>query len=97
MYWQNSHEMGMHAAKHRTEHRDLNGEVRARTEGDERVCNPIGSTTVSTNQTPQNLSGTKPPTTEYTLGDPRLQLDTSSRAWSYPASMGEVPLGPMEA
>jgi hypothetical protein len=30
-----------------------NGGVRERTEGAERVCNPIGRTTMSTNQTPR--------------------------------------------
>jgi hypothetical protein len=44
----------LHSAKHRTEHRDPNGEVRARTKVAEGVCHPIGRTTVSTNQTPQS-------------------------------------------
>jgi hypothetical protein len=34
-------------------HRDPNGRVRERTEGAEGVCNPIGKTTISTNQIPQ--------------------------------------------
>jgi hypothetical protein len=42
-------QMRMHAVKYQTEHRDHNGEVRARTEGDEELCNPIGRTTISTN------------------------------------------------
>jgi hypothetical protein len=46
--------MQMLAAKHWTEHGDPNGRVRGRTEGAEGVCNTIGRTTVSTNQTPQS-------------------------------------------
>jgi hypothetical protein len=34
-----------------TEHGVPNGRVRERTEGAEGVCNPIGRTTISTNQT----------------------------------------------
>jgi hypothetical protein len=51
------------------------GGVRERTEGAEGVFNPIGRTTISTNQTPSaELPGTKPPTKEYTWRDPWLQL-----------------------
>jgi hypothetical protein len=39
--------------------------VKERTEGVEGVCNPIGRTTISTNQTPAELPGTKPSTKEY--------------------------------
>ena len=42
----------MSTAKHWTERRDHSGEVRARTIGAEGVCNLIGRTTISTNQTP---------------------------------------------
>jgi len=52
----------MVAAKHWTEQEDPNGGVREKTEG---VCNTIGRTTISTNQTPPELTGTKPPTNEY--------------------------------
>jgi hypothetical protein len=45
--------MQMLAANHKTEHRDLNGRVRERTEGAEEVCNPIGRIATSTNQTPE--------------------------------------------
>jgi hypothetical protein len=41
-------------ANHWTEHRVLNGGVIERTEGAEGVCNPIGRTTISTNQIPQS-------------------------------------------
>ena len=43
-------QMWMLTANHWTEHRDPSGEVRGRNEGAEGVCNPIGRTTVSTNQ-----------------------------------------------
>ena len=49
-----------------TEHGVLNGGVREKTEEAKGVCNPIGRTTISTNQTPPELPGTKPPTKEYT-------------------------------
>jgi hypothetical protein len=45
------------AANHWTEHRVPNGGVRERTEGAEGVCNPIGRTTISTNQILQNSQG----------------------------------------
>jgi hypothetical protein len=43
----------MLAANHQTEHDDHNGWVKGRTEGAEGVYNPIGRTTISTNQTPK--------------------------------------------
>jgi hypothetical protein len=43
--------MLMLTTKHWTEHRDPNGRVKERTEGDERVCSPIRRTTISTKQT----------------------------------------------
>jgi hypothetical protein len=46
--------MQMLTVYHQIECRDSNGEVRARIEGAEEVCNPIGRTTISTNQTPQS-------------------------------------------
>jgi hypothetical protein len=49
--------MWMQTAKHQTEHGDPNGGVRTRTEGAERVCNPIGRTTVSINQNLQSSQG----------------------------------------
>jgi hypothetical protein len=57
-----------------TEHRVLNGGVRERTEGAERVYSPIGRTTMLTIQTSPEFPGTKPPTKEYTWRDPWLQL-----------------------
>jgi hypothetical protein len=44
--------MWMLEANHQSEHGDPNGGVRGRTERAERVCNPIGRTTISTNQIP---------------------------------------------
>jgi hypothetical protein len=44
----------MITANHWTEHMDPNGGVRERTETAEGVCNPIGRTTITTNQIPQN-------------------------------------------
>jgi hypothetical protein len=66
--------MRMLAANHQTEHGVPSGGVRGRTEGVERVCNSIGRTIISTNQTPPTpeLSGTKPPTKEYIWRDPWL-------------------------
>jgi hypothetical protein len=55
----------MLATNYWVEHGNINGRVRERTEGAEGVCNPIGRTTISTNQTLPELSGTKPPTKEY--------------------------------
>jgi hypothetical protein len=50
-----------------TEPRDPNGRVGGRTEGAEGDCNPIGRTTISTNQTPTlELPESKPPIKEYT-------------------------------
>jgi len=66
--------MQMLAANHWTEHGDLNGRVRGRTERAEGVCNPIGRTAISTNQILPEVPGTKPPTKEYTWRDPWLQL-----------------------
>jgi hypothetical protein len=45
----------MLAANHRTESGDPSEEVKWRTERAERVCNPIGRTTISTKQTPKAL------------------------------------------
>ena len=40
---------------YKTEHRALNGEARESTQGAEGVCNPIGETTICTNQYPPEL------------------------------------------
>jgi len=60
---------------HGTEHGNPNGRVRGRTDGAEGTCNPIGRTTIPTNQPPlPEHPGTKLPTKEYTWSDPWLQL-----------------------
>jgi hypothetical protein len=56
----------MLTANHWTEHGVPNRGVGERTEGFEGVCNSIGKTKISTNQTPPELPGTKPSTKEYT-------------------------------
>jgi hypothetical protein len=83
----------MLTANYWTEHGVPNGGVRERTEGAEGVCNPIGGTTISTNQIPLELPGTKPPTKKYTWRDPwfwahmwqrMALLDINRRGpWSY--------------
>jgi hypothetical protein len=48
---------------------------KGRTEGTEGVCNPIGRTTISTNQISiPELPRTKPTTKEYTWSYPWLQM-----------------------
>jgi hypothetical protein len=67
--------MWMLTANHQIEHGDPNGGVGGRNEGAKGVCNSIGRTTISTNQTPPpELSRTKSPTKEYTWRHPWLQL-----------------------
>jgi len=63
-------QMRMVAANHWTEQEDSNGGVREKTEGAEEICNTIGITTITTNQIPAKLPGTKPTNKEYTWGDP---------------------------
>jgi hypothetical protein len=90
----------MHRVKHQTEHGDPNAKVGARTEGAEGVCHSIGRTIILTNQTPQKLPGTKPPTKEYTWAGVGGTYGSSwiySRRWPYQASLGAAPLGPVEA
>jgi hypothetical protein len=57
-----------------TEQENPNGGLREMSKGAEGVCNPIGRTTISTNQMPPDLPGTKPLTKEYIGRDPWLQL-----------------------
>ena len=49
--------MWMLAAESQSEARDPNGGVKGRIEGAEGVCNPIGGTTISTNQMSQSSQG----------------------------------------
>jgi hypothetical protein len=55
---------------HWTEHGVSKGGIRERTDGAEGVWNPVGRTTISTNQTPPEHPGNKPPTKECTRRDP---------------------------
>jgi len=63
-------QMRMLATNHRTEQGDPNGGDRAKTEGAEGVCNLIGRNTISINQNPPELPGTKPLINEYTWRGP---------------------------
>jgi hypothetical protein len=65
---------GMLAANHWTEQGDPSGRVREKTEGTERVCNPIGRTKLSIRPLTPELPGSKPSTKEYPWRDPWLQL-----------------------
>jgi hypothetical protein len=66
-------------ANYWTEPRDSFGRARRRTEGAEGDCNPMRRTTISTNQTPSELPGTKPPTKEHTWAVPWLQIHMQQR------------------
>jgi hypothetical protein len=95
--------MQLHAANHWTEHEDPNGGVRRRrTEETEADCNPIGRTTVSTYQTPpphthtQSSQGLKHQP-KSTHGGTHVSSCICSRRLPYLASIGEKPLGPVEA
>jgi hypothetical protein len=62
--------MQMLAANLWTKYRDPNGGASGRTDGAKGLSNSIGRTTISTKQIPSKLTGTKPPTKEYTWRDP---------------------------
>jgi hypothetical protein len=82
----------MLTANHWTECGVPNRGVRERTEEVEGVCNPIGRTTLSTNQTPQNFEGLS--------HQKRITHGSScicSRGCPCHASMGREVLGPMKA
>jgi hypothetical protein len=86
----------MLATDHWTENRVPNGGVRERTGGAEGVCNPIGRTTIWTNQSSQSFQGLnhQPKSTHGgTHGSSRI----CSRGWSCRASMGEEALGSVKA
>ena len=89
-------QMLMLAAKHQTEQGDLNWGVRERAGGAERVCNPIGKTTVSTYQTPQSSQGLNHQP-KNTNGGTHGSSCPCSRGWPYLASMREKALGPVKA
>jgi hypothetical protein len=75
-----------------SEHGIPNGGVRERTEGAEGVCNPIGRTTISTNQSSQGLNSQPRSTHRGTHGSSRI----CSKRWPCWASMREEALGPVK-
>jgi hypothetical protein len=60
------------------------------------VCNPIGSTTISTNQIAPELPGIKPPTKEYICRTHNFCL-IGSKGWYCQASRVKEYLGPEKA
>jgi hypothetical protein len=88
--------MRIFTASYHTRHGDPNGGVRARTEGAEDVCNPIGGITISTNETPCNSQGLNHHP-KNTQGETHGSIGRCSRGRSYLESMGGEPLGPVEA
>jgi hypothetical protein len=77
------------------EHRVPNGGVRERTEGIERVCNPIGRTTISTNQASLHLQTSQKLNhlPKGTLGVTHGSCHIFSRGWPCWTSVGEKALG----
>jgi len=88
--------MRMLAANHQTEHRNSNGGVRERTEGAEGVCNPIGKTIISTNQTTQSSQGLNHQP-KSTHGGTHGSSCICSRGWHCLASTRGEALSPVEA
>jgi hypothetical protein len=88
--------MWMLAADHWTEQRDTSGGVKGRSEGAEGICNPIGRTTISTNQARQSLRRLN-----HQPKNPHGRTHGSScicsRGWPYLASVGEEAFGPVKA
>jgi hypothetical protein len=86
----------MLTGNHRTDRGDPNGGVRERTEDAEEVCNPIGRTTASTNQTPQSSQwlNHQPKSTH---GETDGASCICNRGLPYLASMGGEALGPEKA
>jgi hypothetical protein len=78
------------------EHRDSNRGVRGRIKGAEWVCNPVGKTIISTNQTPQSSQGPnhQPKSTQ---GGTHGSSFLYSREWPYLVSMGWEALCPVKA
>jgi hypothetical protein len=80
---------------HGTEYGVLNGGVREKTEEAKGVCNPIGRTTISTNQTPQSSQGLNHQA-KSTHGVMDGSSYVYSRGWPCWASMGGEALGPVK-
>jgi len=89
-------QLSMLTSNHCTEQGDLNEGIRERTEGIEGICNPTGRTTISSNQTPPELSGTKYQSMR-THGGTHDFSHTCSRAWLFPASIGVKSIGLVKA
>jgi hypothetical protein len=70
-----------------------NGGSRESIEGPEGVCNPIGRTTIPTNQSSQGLNYQP----RNTHGENHDFRRICSRGWPCQASMGEEALGPVKA
>jgi hypothetical protein len=83
-------------SNYRTECRDPNKGVRGRNEGAEWICNPIRRTTMSTNQNPLELLGSKPPIYEYKWRDEDSSCICNSGC-PYQASVRGEALGPVKA
>jgi hypothetical protein len=85
----------MLTAKYWIDHGDCNGGVRGRTKGAEGICNPIGRTTISTNQTPQSSQGLNHQP-KSTHGETHGSIWMCSRGLPYLASKGGEPLDIVE-
>jgi hypothetical protein len=87
--------MWMHTANHWNEHWDPNGGVRGRTEGVEGVCNLMGRTVISTNQTQISQGINHQP--KSTHGGTHGSSCIYSREGPYLLSMGGKAFGSGEA
>jgi hypothetical protein len=85
-------QMQMLTANHLTEHGDINGGIRGRNEGDDGACNPIGRTTISSNQIPQISHGLKHQPKNI-HGGTHGSSSICIRGWPYLASLGGEALG----
>jgi hypothetical protein len=88
--------MQMLIANHWTEYEVPNGGVRERTEGAEGVCNPIGRTAISINQTLQSSQGLnhQPKSTHGGIHGSICICSRGQHCWT---SMREEALGPVKA
>jgi hypothetical protein len=83
-------------ANHWAKHGVPNGGVRERSEGAEGVCNPIGRTAISTNQTSQSSQGLNHQPKNNMEGGTHGSSCICSGEWPCWASMGEEALGPVK-
>jgi len=79
------------AAIHRTEQGTPMEELEGKTEGAEGVCDPIGRSAMSTNQTPQSSQGLNHQP-KSTHGGTQGSISICSRGWPYQESMRTRPL-----